>query len=151
MLRLELAFYGLTEQLDRRCLVLGLCYYMNFDNSNYLKERGCDSLQWDMKPRLKLAIGKCKPYWDRYTRATPISKIAHHSLKHLKSLFSSSNKEDITDTYLGWFLYFLQVKRVVYGCRQKKKKRVVYGWINYREEPIFWPIFKISIYEEVHL
>lgn len=60
-----LAFYGLTEPLDRRWHVLGLGYDMNIDN-RLIESAAVIHFNGNMKPWLKLAISRYKPIWDRY-------------------------------------------------------------------------------------
>ncbi|GLT70388.1 hypothetical protein SLA2020_424700 [Shorea laevis] len=60
-----LAFYGLTEPLDRRWHVLGLGYDLNIDN-RLIDSAAVVHFNGNMKPWLKLAIGRYKPLWERY-------------------------------------------------------------------------------------
>ncbi|KAL7192292.1 hypothetical protein ACSBR2_024182 [Camellia fascicularis] len=60
-----LAFYGLTEPLDRRWHVLGLGYDPNIDN-RLIESAAVIHFNGNMKPWLKLAISKYKPLWERY-------------------------------------------------------------------------------------
>ncbi|XP_038687779.1 hexosyltransferase GAUT11-like [Tripterygium wilfordii] len=60
-----LAFYGLTEPLDRRWHVLGLGYDANIDN-RLMESAAVIHFNGNMKPWLKLAIGRYKPLWERY-------------------------------------------------------------------------------------
>ncbi|KAJ6293869.1 hypothetical protein OIU76_022022 [Salix suchowensis] len=60
-----LAFYGLTEPLDRRWHVLGLGYDMNIDD-RLIDSAAVIHFNGNMKPWLKLAIGRYKPLWERY-------------------------------------------------------------------------------------
>ncbi|XP_044487596.1 hexosyltransferase GAUT11-like [Mangifera indica] len=60
-----LAFYGLTEPLDRRWHVLGLGYDMNIDN-RLIESAAVIHFNGNMKPWLKLAISRYKPLWERY-------------------------------------------------------------------------------------
>ncbi|CAO2826880.1 unnamed protein product [Amaranthus hypochondriacus] len=60
-----LSFYGLTEPLDRRWHVLGLGYDSNIDN-RLIESAAVIHFNGNMKPWLKLAIGRYKPLWDRY-------------------------------------------------------------------------------------
>lgn len=60
-----LAFYGLTEPLDRRWHVLGLGYDMNIDN-RLIESAAVIHFNGNMKPWLKLAISRYKPIWNRY-------------------------------------------------------------------------------------
>ncbi|GAB4860895.1 Hexosyltransferase gaut11 [Ancistrocladus abbreviatus] len=60
-----LSFYGLTEPLDRRWHVLGLGYDPNIDN-RLIESAAVIHFNGNMKPWLKLAIGRYKPLWDRY-------------------------------------------------------------------------------------
>jgi alpha-1,4-galacturonosyltransferase len=60
-----LTFYGLTEPLDRRWHVLGLGYDLNIDN-RLIESAAVVHFNGNMKPWLKLAIGRYKPLWERY-------------------------------------------------------------------------------------
>ncbi|KAE8727092.1 putative galacturonosyltransferase 11 [Hibiscus syriacus] len=60
-----LAFYGLTEPLDRRWHVLGLGYDLNID-SRLIESAAVIHFNGNMKPWLKLAIGRYKPLWESY-------------------------------------------------------------------------------------
>ena len=60
-----LTFYGLTEPLDRRWHVLGLGYDLNIDN-RLIETAAVIHFNGNMKPWLKLAIGRYKPLWERY-------------------------------------------------------------------------------------
>ncbi|XP_022135389.1 probable galacturonosyltransferase 11 [Momordica charantia] len=60
-----LAFYGLTEPLDRRWHVLGLGYDLNIDN-RLIESAAVIHFNGNMKPWLKLAISRYKPLWKRY-------------------------------------------------------------------------------------
>lgn len=60
-----LAFYGLTEPLDRRWHVLGLGYDLNIDK-RLIESAAVIHFNGNMKPWLKLAIGRYKPLWERY-------------------------------------------------------------------------------------
>ncbi|XP_057737131.1 hexosyltransferase GAUT11-like isoform X1 [Arachis stenosperma] len=60
-----LSFYGLTEPLDRRWHVLGLGYDLNIDN-RLIESAAVIHFNGNMKPWLKLAIGRYKPLWHRY-------------------------------------------------------------------------------------
>lgn len=60
-----LAFYGLTEPLDRRWHVLGLGYDMNIDN-RLIESAAVVHFNGNMKPWLKLGISKYRPVWQRY-------------------------------------------------------------------------------------
>ncbi|XP_047166118.1 hexosyltransferase GAUT11-like [Vigna umbellata] len=60
-----LCFYGLTEPLDRRWHVLGLGYDLNIDN-RLIESAAVLHYNGNMKPWLKLAIGRYKPLWDKY-------------------------------------------------------------------------------------
>ncbi|KAJ6676843.1 GALACTURONOSYLTRANSFERASE-RELATED [Salix viminalis] len=60
-----LAFYGLTEPLDRRWHVLGLGYDMSIDD-RLIDSAAVIHFNGNMKPWLKLAIGRYKPLWERY-------------------------------------------------------------------------------------
>ncbi len=60
-----LAFYGLTEPLDRRWHILGLGYDANIDGE--LIENGAVvHYNGNMKPWLKLAMSRYKPVWEKY-------------------------------------------------------------------------------------
>ncbi|XAR63837.1 Polygalacturonate 4-alpha-galacturonosyltransferase [Bertholletia excelsa] len=60
-----LAFHGLTEPLDRRWHVLGLGYDLNIDN-RLIESAAVIHFNGNMKPWLKLAIGKYKLLWEQY-------------------------------------------------------------------------------------
>ncbi|GFZ16966.1 galacturonosyltransferase 11 [Actinidia rufa] len=60
-----LAFYGLTESLDRRWHVLGLGFDLNIDN-RLIESAAVIHFNGNMKPWLKLALGTYKPLWERY-------------------------------------------------------------------------------------
>lgn len=60
-----LAFYGLTEPLDRRWHVLGLGYDLNID-SRLIESAAVIHFNGNMKPWLKLGISKYRPLWQRY-------------------------------------------------------------------------------------
>ncbi|KAM7267107.1 hypothetical protein ACFE04_009273 [Oxalis oulophora] len=60
-----LAFYGLTEPLDRRWHVLGLGYDTNIDN-RLIETAAVVHYNGNMKPWLKFSIGRYKPLWERY-------------------------------------------------------------------------------------
>ncbi|XP_050221849.1 hexosyltransferase GAUT11 [Mercurialis annua] len=60
-----LAFYGLTEPLDRRWHVLGLGFDPNIDN-RLIESAAVVHFNGNMKPWLKLAIARYKPLWERY-------------------------------------------------------------------------------------
>ncbi|GFY85667.1 galacturonosyltransferase 11 [Actinidia rufa] len=62
-----LAFYGLTESLDRRWHVLGLGFDLNIDN-RLIESAAVIHFNGNMKPWLKLAIGRYKPLWERYVK-----------------------------------------------------------------------------------
>ncbi|OVA16920.1 Glycosyl transferase [Macleaya cordata] len=64
-----LTFYGLTEPLDRRWHVLGLGFDMNIDN-RLIESAAVIHFNGNMKPWLKLAIGRYKPLWERYVNHT---------------------------------------------------------------------------------
>ncbi|KAI3416884.1 Hexosyltransferase [Psidium guajava] len=64
-----LAFYGLTEPLDRRWHVLGLGYDMNID-SRLIESAAVIHFNGNMKPWLKLVIGKYKLLWERYVNTS---------------------------------------------------------------------------------
>ena len=60
-----LTFCGLTEPLDRKWHVLGLGYDLNIDN-RLIETAAVIHFNGNMKPWLKLAIGRYKPLWERY-------------------------------------------------------------------------------------
>lgn len=60
-----LSFYGLIEPLDRRWHVLGLGYDLNIDN-RLIESAAVIHFNGNMKPWLKLAIGRYKPLWHKY-------------------------------------------------------------------------------------
>ncbi|XAR51246.1 Polygalacturonate 4-alpha-galacturonosyltransferase [Bertholletia excelsa] len=60
-----LAFYGLTEPLDRRWHVLGLGHNPDIDN-RLIESAAVVHFNGNMKPWLKLAIGRYKPLWEWY-------------------------------------------------------------------------------------
>ncbi|KAK6123165.1 hypothetical protein DH2020_043093 [Rehmannia glutinosa] len=64
-----LAFYGLTEPLDRRWHVLGLGYDMNIDN-RLIETAAVIHYNGNMKPWLKLSIGRYRPLWEQYLNRT---------------------------------------------------------------------------------
>ncbi|KAL3637910.1 Hexosyltransferase gaut11 [Castilleja foliolosa] len=64
-----LAFYGLTEPLDRRWHVLGLGYDMNIDN-RLIETAAVIHYNGNMKPWLKLSIGRYRPMWEQYVNHT---------------------------------------------------------------------------------
>ncbi|CAK9147920.1 unnamed protein product [Ilex paraguariensis] len=64
-----LAFYGLTEPLDRRWHVLGLGYNLNIDN-RLIESAAVIHFNGNMKPWLKLGIGRYRPLWERYVNQT---------------------------------------------------------------------------------
>ncbi|XP_030533657.1 hexosyltransferase GAUT11-like [Rhodamnia argentea] len=64
-----LAFYGLTEPLDRRWHVLGLGYDMNID-SRLIESAAVIHFNGNMKPWLKLGVGKYKLLWERYVNTS---------------------------------------------------------------------------------
>ncbi|XP_010260875.1 PREDICTED: probable galacturonosyltransferase 11 [Nelumbo nucifera] len=64
-----LAFYGLTEPLDRRWHVLGLGYALNIDN-RLIESAAVIHFNGNMKPWLKLGISRYKPLWERYVNHT---------------------------------------------------------------------------------
>ncbi|KAL2482294.1 putative galacturonosyltransferase 11 [Forsythia ovata] len=64
-----LAFYGLTEPLDRRWHVLGLGYDLNIDN-RLIETAAVIHFNGNMKPWLKLGIGRYKPLWEHYMDQT---------------------------------------------------------------------------------
>ncbi|XP_077216565.1 hexosyltransferase GAUT11-like [Tasmannia lanceolata] len=64
-----LAFYGLTEPLDRRWHILGLGYDSNIDD-RLIESAAVVHYNGNMKPWLKLAIGRYKPLWENYVNHT---------------------------------------------------------------------------------
>ncbi|CAN1151671.1 Hexosyltransferase GAUT11 [Linum perenne] len=60
-----LAFYGLTEPLDRRWHVLGLGYDVNIDD-RLIESAAVIHFNGNMKPWLRLGISRYKPLWERY-------------------------------------------------------------------------------------
>ncbi|KAJ4973925.1 hypothetical protein NE237_007099 [Protea cynaroides] len=64
-----LAFYGLTEPLDRRWHVLGLGYDAHIDN-RLIESAAVIHFNGNMKPWLKLAISRYKYLWERYVNHT---------------------------------------------------------------------------------
>ncbi|KAG0617304.1 hypothetical protein M758_5G180000 [Ceratodon purpureus] len=60
-----LAFYGLTEPLDRRWHILGLGYDANIDAES-IDSGAVVHYNGNMKPWLKLAMSRYKPVWERY-------------------------------------------------------------------------------------
>ncbi|KAL2462031.1 putative galacturonosyltransferase 11 [Abeliophyllum distichum] len=60
-----LALYGLTEPLDRQWHVLGLGHDFNIDN-NLIETAAVIHFNGNMKPWLKLGIGRYKPLWEQY-------------------------------------------------------------------------------------
>ncbi|KAG0573710.1 hypothetical protein KC19_VG202900 [Ceratodon purpureus] len=60
-----LAFYGLTEPLDRRWHILGLGYDANIDAES-IENGAVVHYNGNMKPWLKLAMSRYKPVWERY-------------------------------------------------------------------------------------
>ncbi|CAK9147922.1 unnamed protein product [Ilex paraguariensis] len=64
-----LAFYGLIEPLDRRWHVLGLGYDLNIDN-RLIESAAVIHFNGNMKPWLKLGIGRYRPLWERYVNQT---------------------------------------------------------------------------------
>ncbi|KAL6541222.1 Hexosyltransferase gaut11 [Orobanche hederae] len=64
-----LAFYGLTEPLDRRWHVLGLGYDLNID-SRLIESAAVVHYNGNMKPWLKLSIGRYRPLWEQYVNRT---------------------------------------------------------------------------------
>lgn len=69
-----LAFYGLTEPLDRRWHVLGLGYDLNIDN-RLIETAAVIHYNGNMKPWLKLSIGRYRPLWEQYVNQS------HHYLQ----------------------------------------------------------------------
>ncbi|KAL6497339.1 Hexosyltransferase gaut11 [Orobanche gracilis] len=64
-----LAFYGLTEPLDRRWHVLGLGYDLNID-SRLIETAAVVHYNGNMKPWLKLSIGRYRHLWEQYVNRT---------------------------------------------------------------------------------
>ncbi|KAG2321281.1 hypothetical protein Bca52824_014494 [Brassica carinata] len=64
-----LAFYGLTEPLDRRWHVLGLGYDVNIDN-RLIETAAVIHYNGNMKPWLKIAIGRYKPFWLKFLNSS---------------------------------------------------------------------------------
>ncbi|KAK2983912.1 hypothetical protein RJ640_000931 [Escallonia rubra] len=64
-----LAFYGLTEPLDRRWHVLGLGYDLNIDN-RLIESAAVVHFNGNLKPWLKFGIGRYRPLWERYVNQT---------------------------------------------------------------------------------
>ncbi|XP_010539988.1 PREDICTED: probable galacturonosyltransferase 11 [Tarenaya hassleriana] len=64
-----LSFYGLTEPLDRRWHVLGLGYDLNID-IRLIESAAVIHYNGNLKPWLKLAIGRYKPFWERYLNSS---------------------------------------------------------------------------------
>ncbi|KAL3824716.1 hypothetical protein ACJIZ3_020745 [Penstemon smallii] len=64
-----LAFYGLTEPLDRRWHVLGLGYDLNVDN-RLIETAAVIHFNGNMKPWLKLSLGRYRPLWEQYVNQT---------------------------------------------------------------------------------
>lgn len=64
-----LAFYGLTEPLDRRWHVLGLGYDLNIDN-RLIESAAVIHYNGNMKPWQKFGIRTYKPLWERYVNQT---------------------------------------------------------------------------------
>ncbi|KAL7153058.1 hypothetical protein ABFS83_04G139800 [Erythranthe nasuta] len=60
-----LAFYGLTEPLDRRWHVLGLGYDSSIDQ-RLIETAAVVHFNGNMKPWLKMSIGRYKNLWQRY-------------------------------------------------------------------------------------
>ncbi|CAK9218526.1 unnamed protein product [Sphagnum troendelagicum] len=60
-----LAFYGLTEPLDRRWHILGLGYDANID-ADLIENGAVVHYNGNMKPWLKLAMSRYKPIWENY-------------------------------------------------------------------------------------
>jgi len=60
-----LAFYGLTEPLDRNLHILGLGYDANIDAES-IENGAVVHYNGNMKPWLKLAMSRYKPVWERY-------------------------------------------------------------------------------------
>ncbi|KAM7479804.1 hypothetical protein LguiA_028017 [Lonicera macranthoides] len=64
-----LAFYGLTEPLDRRWHVLGLGYDPNIDD-RMIESAAVIHFNGNMKPWMKFCIGRYRPLWERYVNQT---------------------------------------------------------------------------------
>lgn len=64
-----LTFYGVTEPLDRRWHILGLGYDPNID-TRLIESAAVVHFNGNLKPWLKLAIDRYKPFWDRYVNGT---------------------------------------------------------------------------------
>lgn len=64
-----LAFYGLTEPLDRRWHVLGLGYDLNIDN-RLIESAAVIHFNGNMKPWQKFGISRYRPFWERYVNQT---------------------------------------------------------------------------------
>ncbi|KAK4781542.1 hypothetical protein SAY86_015644 [Trapa natans] len=64
-----LAFYGLTEPLDRRWHVQGLGFDPNID-SRLIESAAVIHFNGNMKPWIKLCIERYKPLWERYINMT---------------------------------------------------------------------------------
>lgn len=60
-----LAFYGLTEPLDRRWHILGLGHDVNIDML-LLESAAVIHFNGNLKPWLKIGISRYKPMWERY-------------------------------------------------------------------------------------
>ncbi|CAA0826885.1 Probable galacturonosyltransferase 11 [Striga hermonthica] len=60
-----LAFYGLTEPLDRRWHVLGLGYDLNIDN-RLIETAAVVHYNGNMKPWLKVSIVRYRALWEQY-------------------------------------------------------------------------------------
>lgn len=64
-----LAFYGLTEPLDRRWHVQGLGFDPNID-SRLIESAAVIHFNGNLKPWIKLGIERYKPFWERYMNMT---------------------------------------------------------------------------------
>ncbi|PWA55321.1 Glycosyl transferase, family 8 [Artemisia annua] len=64
-----LAFYGRTEPLDRRWHVLGLGFDVSIDN-RLIESAAVVHFNGNMKPWLKIGIGRYKPLWQKYVNRT---------------------------------------------------------------------------------
>nr|GMC69588.1 probable galacturonosyltransferase 11 [Ipomoea batatas] len=60
-----LAFYGMTEPLDRRWHVLGLGYDLHIDK-HLIESAAVIHFNGNMKPWLNVGISSYKPLWERY-------------------------------------------------------------------------------------
>lgn len=64
-----LAFYGRTEPLDRRWHVLGLGFDVSIDN-RLIESAAVVHFNGNMKPWLKIGVGRYKPLWQKYVNGT---------------------------------------------------------------------------------